>query len=64
MNNTVVKRYDTKNRTLSNLSYNLRENCGELNVTALASFPFSDYDNVELLQSSSSVLVHTCNLSF
>ena len=51
MNNTFVKRYDTKGRTLRNLSFNLRESLGELNVTALASFLFSDYDNVELLQS-------------
>ena len=51
MNNTFVKRYDTKGRTLRNLSFNLKESCGELNVTALASFPFLDYDNVELLQS-------------
>ena len=64
MNNTFVKRYDTKGRTLCNLSFNLRESCGELNVTALATFPFLDYDNIELLQSSSSVrLVHTCNLN-
>ena len=51
MNNTFVKRYDTKGRTLRNLSFNLRESCGEPNVTAIASFPFSDYDTVELLQS-------------
>ena len=49
MNNTFVKRYDLKSRTLWNLSFNFKEYCGELNVTALVSFPFSDDDNINLL---------------
>ena len=54
MNNTFVKRYDSKSRTLWNLSFNFREYCGELNVTALASFPFLDDDNIDSLRSYSS----------
>ena len=53
MNNTFVKRYDSKSRALKNLSFNFREYCGELNVTALASFPFLDDNNSDLRRSCS-----------
>ena len=53
MNNTFLKRYDSKSRTLYNLSFNFREYCAELNVTALPLFPFSDDDNSDLLGSCS-----------
>ena len=54
MNNTFLKRYDSKSRILYNLSFNFREYCGEPNVTALPLFPFSDDDNSHLLGSCSS----------
>ena len=54
MNNTFVKRYDSKSRTLCNLSFNFKEYCRELNVTALASLPFLDDDNIDSLRSYSS----------